>query len=144
MSGLVGNGIDIVLFSVMVLLCRISEKIATPTSVLLMAMNAIVGFALQLFVFHNFTSPVQDYWFAAIPVVVVGAPLGAMFCSLLHRQTIANLLITLIFIEVLTSLLLIPLRPLVIASSLIALILFSGLNYWMYRTQIYQVQPIQG
>ena len=138
MSGLVGNGIDIVLFSVMVLLCRISEKIATPTSVILMAMNAIIGFALQIVVFHDFTSPVQDYWFAAIPVVVVGAPLGAMFCSLLHRQTIANILISLIFIEVLTSLLLIPLTPLLIASSLIALILFSGLNYWMYRTHIYQ------
>jgi uncharacterized membrane protein YfcA len=41
MSGLVG--IDIVTFSVMVLLFRISEKIATPTSVILMALNAVIG-----------------------------------------------------------------------------------------------------
>ena len=44
-SGLVGNGIDIITFSLMVLLFRISEKVATPTSVLLMALNAVVGFA---------------------------------------------------------------------------------------------------
>ncbi|NET46581.1 sulfite exporter TauE/SafE family protein, partial [Okeania sp. SIO2B3] len=55
MSGLVGNGIDIVVFSVMVLLWRISEKVATPTSVILMAINAIAGFILQIFVFNDFT-----------------------------------------------------------------------------------------
>ena len=136
-SGLVGNGIDIAIFSVMVLLCRISEKVATPTSVILMAINAIAGFTLQVFVFQDFPPQVQSYWLAAIPVVVVGAPLGAMFCSLLHRQTIANILIGLIAIEILTSILLIPLRPIVVYSSLTCLVLFSCLNYWMYCTQIY-------
>lgn len=55
MSGLVGNGIDIITFSVMVLLFRLSEKIATPTSVILMAINALVGFALHALVIGNFT-----------------------------------------------------------------------------------------
>ena len=97
MSGLVGNGIDISVFATMVLLFRISEKVATPTSVILMAFNAVVGFTLQVFVFQDFTNPVLSYWLGAIPVVVVGAPLGAMFCSKLSRQTIANVLIGLIF-----------------------------------------------
>lgn len=133
MSGLAGNGIDICLFSVMVLLFRLCEKVATPTSVILMAINALVGFGLQVFVFQDFTDPVRSYWFAAIPVVVVGAPLGAMFCNLLRRETIANILISLIFIELISSLLLIPLRAIAIFSSLIALVIFSYLNYWMYR-----------
>lgn len=133
MSGLVGNGIDIVLFSVMVLLWRISEKVATPTSVILMAINAISGFILQIFVFNDFSDTVRSYWLAAIPIVVVGAPFGAMFCSLLRREMIAHILIFLIFIEMITSILLIPLRPLVLYSSFISLILFSYLNYWMYR-----------
>ncbi len=133
MSGLVGNGIDIVVFSVMVLLWRISEKVATSTSVILMAINGMVGFILQVFVFNDFTDTVQSYWFAAIPIVVVGAPLGAMFCSLLRREMIANILIFLILIEMITSIFLIPLRPLVLYSSLVSLILFSCLNYWMYR-----------
>lgn len=134
MSGLVGNGIDIVIFSVMVLLWHISEKVATPTSVILMAINAIAGFMLQVFVFHDFSVTVQSYWLAAIPIVVVGAPLGAMFCSLLSREMIANMLIFLILIEMITSIFLIPLRPLVLYSSLISLIIFSYLNYWMYRS----------
>lgn len=142
MSGLVGNGIDIAVFSLMVLLFGISEKVATPTSVILMAVNAVAGFALQVFAFHNFPDPVRHYWLAAIPIVVVGAPLGAMFCSLLRRETIANILIFSIAIEVLTSILLVPLRPVVIYSSLSSLILCSYLNYWMYRTQMFRVsQP---
>ena len=140
MSGLVGNGIDIVVFSVMVLLFRISEKVATPTSVILMAVNALVGFGLHTFIWGDFSDPAHSYWLGAIPVVVVGAPLGAMFCNLLQRETIANILIGLIGIELVTSLILIPLRPIAVCCSLIALILFSCLNYWMYRNQAYQIQ----
>ena len=136
MSGLVGNGIDIFVFSVMVLLFGISEKIATPTSVVLMAINALVGFWLQVFVCHDFTDVVLGYWLAAIPIVVIGAPLGAMFCSLLRRQTITKIVICLIFMEMITSLLIIPLRPIVIYSSLISLLIFSFLNYGMYRAGI--------
>ena len=133
MSGLVGNGIDITLFSVMVLGWQLSEKVATPTSVILMAINAIFGFWLQVFMFHNFPTNVQNYWLAAIPIVVVGAPLGALLCSQLKRQAIANILIGLIFIELISSLLIIPLRPAIIVSSLISLVVFSAVNYWLYR-----------
>ena len=138
MSGLVGNGIDIIVFSVMVLLFRISEKVATPTSVILMAFNAMAGFGLSVFVFDNFTAQAESYWLAAIPVVVVGAPLGAVLCSLMNRETIARTLIILILIELISSLLIIRLTPVIISSSMLMLVLFSGLNYWMYRTQYYQ------
>ena len=143
MSGLVGNGIDILVFSAMVLLFRMSEKVATPTSVILMAVNALVGLAWQGWVFEDFTDPVRSYWLAAIPVVVVGAPLGAILCSKFRRETIANILIGLIFIELITSLILIPLNPMVICLSLGILLGFSYLNYWMYRTQFYAILPIE-
>lgn len=80
---------------------------------------------------------------AAVPVVVIGAPLGAMFCSLLRRQTIVNILIGLILIELLTSLLIILLRVTIIYMSLIIFILFSLLNYWMYSTDIYAIKSIK-
>ncbi len=48
-SALVGTGANSVAFMVMVLLFRISEKIATPTAVILMAMAAIPGFSPTLF-----------------------------------------------------------------------------------------------
>lgn len=136
MSSLVGNGIDIFTFSVMVLLFRMSETVATPTSVILMAINATAGFAIQVFVFNDFSEPVVSYWLAAIPVVVVGAPLGAMLGSMLRRETVTHILLGIIALEVLTSLLLIPLRPIIIYSSLITFALFSWLNYWMHRISL--------
>ncbi|MEK7990418.1 MAG: sulfite exporter TauE/SafE family protein [Thiotrichaceae bacterium] len=142
MSGLVGNGIDIFVFATMVLLFRMCEKVSTPTSVILMTFNAMAGFALQVFVINDFTPPAMHYWYAAIPVVVVGAPLGAMFCSKLSRETIANMLIALIFIEFISSLILIQFNALVIYSSLSIFALFSILNYWMYRTRTYEKLPL--
>lgn len=103
-----------------------------------MAVNALVGLALHVFVLQDFTEPVHSYWLAAIPVVVIGAPLGATLCNLLHRQTIANILIGLILIELVTSLVLIPLRPIVVCFSLTSLAVFSSINYRMYRSQFYQ------
>lgn len=141
MSGLVGNGIDIFVFAAMVLLFRMCEKVSTPTSVILMAFNAMAGFAMQVFIVNDFTPPAMHYWYAAIPVVVVGAPLGAMFCNSLSRQTIANVLIGLIFIEFVTSMILIPLNSLVIYSSLSILVVFSIVNYIMYRIRTYEQLP---
>ena len=43
-SALAGSGVDICSFSVLCLLFRVSEKVATPTSVVLMAINTCVGF----------------------------------------------------------------------------------------------------
>lgn len=111
MSGLVGNGIDIVCFSVMVLLFRISERVATPTAVVLMAFNSLVGFSLHVFYLKDFSPRVESYWLAAIPVVVVGAPLGAFVCSRMSNRAIAFVLVGLILIELATSLWILPLSP---------------------------------
>jgi len=136
MSGLVGTGIDIVTFSFIVLLFRLSEKVGTPTSVILMSINTLIGFALYG-ALGKFTPQVQAYWFAAMPIVVVGAPVGAMLCNLLNRILIARILIVLIAFELITSLWLIALTPLVIATSLTIFSIFSYLYYNMYRSQTY-------
>jgi uncharacterized membrane protein YfcA len=138
MSGLVGSGIDIITFSVIVLLFRLSEKVGTPTSVILMSINALIGFALHSLVLGKFTPQVQAYWFAAMPIVVVGAPVGAMICSWLNRIIIARMLIWLIAFELISSLWLIPLTPLVITTSLTSLVVFSTIYYGMYRIQTYE------
>lgn len=129
MTGLVGTGIDIISFSVMILLFRLPEKIATPTSVILMAINAIVGFVLHAFIMDNFTLKVEEYWLAAIPVVVVGAPLGAYLCTRLSNQSIATLLISLIFIELTSSLYLIPLTYKMTMISTLVFVMFSFIYY---------------
>lgn len=137
LSGLVGSGIDILVFSMMVLLFKMSEKIATPTSVILMAINAVVGALLHALILGGMTEQVHDYWLAAIPVVVVGAPLGAMLCARLSREAIVRILLCLITIELITSLLILPMSRALLVSGLIALIIFTAFFYWMYRTGMY-------
>lgn len=137
MTGLVGNGIDIICFSVMVLLFRLSEKVSTATSVVLMAFNSVAGFALHLFVIGGFTAEVQSYWLAAIPVVVVGAPLGAYFCTRLNNKTIAAVLITLIMFELVSSLCLIPLTDMIVSVSFSVFLMFCVIYYQMSRVMRY-------
>ncbi|MGR9053436.1 MAG: sulfite exporter TauE/SafE family protein, partial [Gammaproteobacteria bacterium] len=142
MTGLVGNGIDIVCFSVMVLLFRLPEKVSTPTSVILMAVNSLVGFLLHLTLIGDFTETVKNYWLAAVPVVVVGAPLGAFFCTKLSNKTIAVILIVLIVSELISSLCLIPMTPEIAGISLTVFVLFSLLYYSMSKSDRYQ--PTEG
>ncbi len=137
MSGLVGNGIDLVVFSLLVLLFRVSEKIATPTSVVLMAGNAVFGFFFHVVV-GDFHAGVRDMWLAAVPVVVIGAPLGALLCGRMRRRAIARFLILLIVIEAVTSLWLIPLSPRVLVAAGASFLLFSLTSLWMSRSDDYR------
>ncbi|NOQ14579.1 MAG: TSUP family transporter [Methyloprofundus sp.] len=136
-SGLVGSGIDMLCFSVLVLLFRISESIATPTSVILMAVNSVFGVLLQIFVFAGINEQVQAYWLAAIPVVVIGAPLGAFFCNRMHYLHIRYLLIALISLELGTSLWLLTFDASLIFFSLSMLVLFLSIMISMSRARLY-------
>ena len=138
MTGLVGNGIDIICFSVMVLLFRLSEKVSTPTSVILMAVNALAGFFLHLWVIGGFTEQVEHYWLAAVPVVVVGAPLGAYCCTKINSKAIAWILIALIALELISSLCLIPLTARIAGVSLAVFAAFSLVYYRMSRSLLYR------
>ncbi len=136
-SGLVGSGIDLLVFSMLVLLFRLSEKVATPTSVIIMAINSLVAMAFHARYFGPLPAEVHAMWLSAVPVVVICAPLGAFVCSLLSRETIARTLIGLISIEVVTTFLLLPLTPSVIAVAVIAGGSFSLLNYSMARCRAF-------
>jgi uncharacterized protein len=137
MSGLVGNGIDIVSFSIMVVLFRLCERIATPTSVILMAINAVVGFALHGLVIGGFTAEVQSYWLAAIPVVIIGAPLGAFFCTRLSNSAIVDILLMLITLEVISSLLLIEFSAIMFYVSFTMFVLFALGYYRLSKVLVY-------
>lgn len=136
-SSLVGNGIDMLCFSVLVLLFRVSESIATPTSVVLMAINSVVGILLHLFVLGGVNAQVQAYWLSAVPVVIIGAPLGVFFCSRMHHLHIRYLLIALIFIELLSSLWLLTFDFALVAFSVGMLMLFLSLMVWMSKMKTY-------
>lgn len=136
-SGLVGSGMDIVGFSILLLLFGLCEKVSTPTSVILMAINAIFGFILHKYFLGDFVEPITDYWLAAVPVVVVGAPTGAILCNSMKRKTIVRIVIFLILIELVSSFLIIPLNPKLLCYSLFVFTLFLSIYYWMYKSKIY-------
>ena len=138
MSGLVGCGENIVTFMLMVLLFRLSEKVATPTTVILMTIVTLAGFALHVFGVRDFPPHVQAYWLAAVPIVAVGAPLGAFLCSLMTRRTIANILIFLIAIEFISTVVLIPMSRAVAITAAATLVVFGLLNWLMSRIDYYR------
>jgi uncharacterized protein len=136
-SALVGTGINSVVFMVMVLLFRINEKIVTPTTVILMTMVTVPGFLFHVFVLKDFTPTVMGYWMAAVPVVVVGAPVGALICSHMKRHSIVFLLLFLIALEFLSTLLLVPMSRSVLWVSLLTLAVCGCIEWAMSRTTRY-------
>lgn len=84
-ASVTGVGIDMVIYAVLVLLCRTDLKIAIPTSVVLMAWTSLLGLAVQVGT-GELDPGVLGHWLAAAPVVIVGAPLGALVVELVGRR----------------------------------------------------------
>jgi uncharacterized membrane protein YfcA len=84
-ASVTGVGIDMVLYAALVLLCRADLKIAIPTSVVLMAWTSLLGIAVRSAT-GEIDPEVFGHWLAAAPVVIVGAPLGALVVDLVGRR----------------------------------------------------------
>lgn len=84
-AGVTGVGIDMLIYTVLVLLCRADLRIAIATSVLLMAFTSMVGIATGL-IAGRVAPEVFGHWIAAAPVVAIGAPIGALLVSRLDRR----------------------------------------------------------
>jgi len=125
----------VVTFSILVLYFRLSEKVCTPTSVICMAINSIVGFIFVAYFRGEFHVEVQNYWLAAVPVVVLGAPLGSFICNFVKRKTVVNTLLLLIGIEFLSTLIIVPLNFPVIASAVITTLIFFLFFRWIHNTE---------
>lgn len=103
-TSLVGNGIDIFTFCVVTLRYGLSEKVATPTSVVLMSILTLCGSALHGAVIADIGPIETQAWLAAAPVVLFMAPFGAWVASKLHRLHIALLLQIIIVVQFLGAL----------------------------------------
>ena len=106
-----GSGLDICLFSYLVLRGRVSESVATPTSVMLMASNAIVGALYRAFAMKGLPAEVWTWWWACVPVVVVGAPFGAWFIQRVRRESVVALLLASIVVQYVAAVLILPMSP---------------------------------
>lgn len=117
-SGITGSGLDIITFSLLVLFYRTCETVATPTSVILMAINSVWAFLWMEGFGSGVAEAAWDYWLVCIPIVVIGAPLGAWFIRNKSRKFIARILYTSIICQFIGALLILPMD--------MRLALFSG------------------
>jgi len=109
-SAVAGSGVDICSFSVLSLLFRVSEKVSTPTSIVLMAINTCVGFYWrQMMTDTGVEEEAWGYLIVCVPVVVIFAPLGSIISSHFHRQVLAALVYVLDTIALVTAFVVIPL-----------------------------------
>ena len=143
LSGLIGCGENIVAFLVIVLLFRVNEKVVTPTTVLLMSIVTAAAFALHLFVVRDFPPVVVSYWLAAVPVVAVFAPLGALICRHLSRRSIVYVLVALIAVEFSSTLVLVPMSRRLALTALAGLALATAFNWSLTRSRRYGSLPGQ-
>jgi len=111
LSGIIGTGIDFILFTMMIFIWRYDFKKAIATSVVVMALNALIGFTAILANTHYFEGNVVSYWLAAVPIVVVGAPLGAIACRYIHKHIMMYFLLVLIVVDILSTVFILGIKP---------------------------------
>ncbi|MBT1065311.1 sulfite exporter TauE/SafE family protein [Bowmanella sp. Y26] len=85
-AAVTGVGIDMVVYSALVLLCRADLKIAIPTSVVIMAYTSVLGVAVKFLSGQGLQPGVFENWLAAAPVVALGAPLGVFIVAKIGRK----------------------------------------------------------
>ena len=147
MSGITGSGLDIFSFAVLVLAFRISEKVATPTSVILMGMNALFGFLWKEGVGAGMAPAAWSFWYVCIPIVVLGAPLGAWFIKNRSRYFVAGFLYLSIVVQYIAAVVIIPMHAhLVLFSAIVVgvgtLVFFGLSHYGENRLLRYKVRPV--
>ena len=88
-----GSGLDISSFAVLTLFFCVSERVSTPTSIILMAANSIVAFIWRALVQNAIDPESWRMWLCCVPIVCFGAPLGSLLMTRWHRLVIAALVV---------------------------------------------------
>lgn len=136
-----GSGIDTLTFIVLTLAFGVNEKVSTPTTVVIMGLNSVVGFFVHGLVLQDI-GIVWEYWLVCVPIVILGAPLGAYVAGKVSRDAIIYLLLSLIAVELLTTIILIPFTPAMINFTWVTVILCA---LWFASMLIYRhrfVKPL--
>ncbi|KAI6185077.1 hypothetical protein M3Y97_00666000 [Aphelenchoides bicaudatus] len=124
-----GSGLDICIFAVITLLFSVSEKTATPTTVVSMALCSMFGFYWRAVIMGDVEQIVYDYIKVTVPVSITLAPLGSFLGSHFHRQVLANLVYFFEFLAMLGFLSTRPAWSLIAASACILLVGFFLFSY---------------
>ena len=131
-SSMIGSGIDMIVFTVMSIAFGLHERRAIPTSVCIMATLSVYGFFLHAIPNPDSIGRVWDYWAVCIPIVAVGAPVGAYVASVIKREIFVVGVLLLIATEFISTLILIPLDKtgvtIMVSTALSAALAFWGMT----------------
>jgi uncharacterized membrane protein YfcA len=87
MASMIGVGVEMAVYTVMVLVFRTDLKIAIPTAVSAAALASIEGAVLHVYL-GDIDSQALFNWLAAGPIVIFGAPTGTYLVSILPRMKV--------------------------------------------------------
>ena len=133
-SSIFGTGINIFTFCLMTIYYRVSEKVATPSSVIIMTIETILGLFIHTKLVNDFQPEAFEIWLACVPFVAVFAPLGAFVISKMPRKGIATLLYLILIIQFFGAMIVI--KPSLIQFSLCMLELASGIGLFSYLAKV--------
>jgi len=131
-ASIIGLGVEMALYTVLVLLYRCDLKIAVPTAVSAMAVTSVMGMGVHLWL-GDIPRDVVMKFLAAGPLVIFGAPIGTYIVSVIPRIRtlyVVSFLCVLQFIWTLKSL---KRTADEWTFVVIAMTLASGIFYAMYR-----------
>ncbi|MFP4440615.1 MAG: TSUP family transporter [Chloroflexaceae bacterium] len=131
-ASVVGSGIDMLVFIVLTLAFDIDEKVSTFTSVPIMALTSAVGFFVHGLLLQD-VGIVWNYWLVCLPVVIVGAPLGAVILGYLQRRQIIGFLLILVTIEFVTTIWFISFTPTMVMVS-VGFAMLCAFGFWAMLT----------
>src|SRR5579885_1428950 len=131
-ASIIGVGVEMILYTVLVLLYRSDLKIAVPTAVSAMAVTAVMGVATHL-ALGDIPRDVGMKVLAAGPVVIFGAPIGAYVLSVIPRVRTLYLISVLCVVQFVWTLYSLQRTRAEWAFVAVAMILAGQAFYWMYR-----------
>lgn len=123
----VGSGIDICSLSILTLFFRLSEKSASPTTLVIIASNSVLGLIWRQGIQSNVSMETWEYTAVSAVVIVVGAPIGSFIGAHFRRQVIAWFIYLLVTLTLITSFVLIPQTPVLIGVSIGVILLGAGM-----------------
>lgn len=133
-TSIFGTGADIVSFAFATIYLGTSIQIATPTSVIIMAINSIACLIIRFFFFGGIHPEAFEYLMVSLPVVIIGAPLGAVYISNKSKKTFMFLLIMAICLQYFFALIILPLtiNDYLLSISLVVI----GSLFWLFISQL--------
>jgi uncharacterized membrane protein YfcA len=137
-SSIFGTGINIFTFCLMTIYYRVSEKVATPSSVIIMTIETILGLFIHTQLINDFQPEAFEIWLACVPFVAIFAPLGAFVISKMARKGIATLLYCILIVQFFGAMIVI--KPSLIQFTLCMLVLAAGIGLFGYLASVRKVK----